>query len=530
MMPCSANDDDAPVQHTPPRGASLSYKAVRGVAWTTIGTAVERAASVVGQIVLAYLLIPDQFGWWGVVASVLTLAGSFQTSGMKEVLVHRSARFARWANASMWLSGAIGLGWSLALVAAAWPLATIYGGDGGFWPIFWASIAASPTPLLQGLIVTPRASLSIEHRFRALAETFVWSSLAQHAATITLAALGLGVLAFAIAYPIGALVKLVLMLRASSIHLRAGPQFSRWKYLLGDTGLVWGYSAGKWLRNQGDVLIIGVFVDAAALGVYVFARNMSRQVMMLVTQQVAGVLQPVLAAIQSEPERQRRAFLRAARLLAYIGMPFSLATGAIMWPGTPLLLQTDKWGGLPPVLTVMSVGVALRLLTESSVSLQFATGRFKEQFWFSVWTSALFVSAVGAGARLGDIMGASLGFVAFCVIAGPAQIYDAIRDIGGTWSDVVRCEFKPLLLAAVSIMPWIPVVQSIPGSGRAHEAGMTALLSAVAACSYLAASMLVRSPELPDLIARAHEQAPKRFRPILSLLSGPIVRAAGRGG
>jgi CobQ-like glutamine amidotransferase family enzyme len=73
-------------------------------------------------------------------------------------------------------------------------------------------------------------------------------------------------------------------------------------------------------------------------------------------------------------------------------------------------------------------------------------------------------------------------------------------------------------------------VQSIPGAGRAHEAAMTGLLTAAAAATYFALSLLIRSPELPDLIARAQEQAPKRLRPMISMLSGPIVRAAGRGG
>ena len=62
------------------------------------------------------------------------------------------------------------------------------------------------------------------------------------------------------------------------------------------------------------------------------AANRSNQVLQLLTLNLASVLFPVLSKLAAEPERQVGAFLRAARVLALVGIPICLAEAVLARP------------------------------------------------------------------------------------------------------------------------------------------------------------------------------------------------------
>jgi PST family polysaccharide transporter len=246
---------------------------------------------------------------------------------------------------------------------------------------------------------------------------------------------------------------------------------------------------------------------------------MSRQMVQLFTQQVASVIAPIMAGMRSDAPRALAAFLRASRLLAFIGVPVTLGIAAVVWVGMPLVLSPEKWGDLPPVLAVMCLGISMRVLTESSVALVFAVGRFREQQRFSVVSSVLFCVCVLVGAWLGGPLGAAVGFAVFCTFAGPAQVHLSIASLGGTWSQAMATIFVPVGAALASILPWVVIA----GRVRAHDAVLVAGVIVLSGLSYLMLARLRRATELRELVERVGEQAPARFRPTVRRLGALVA-------
>lgn len=509
-----------------PRAPSLTHTAARGVAWTSAVTLLERIAALVTQFLLAALLSLETWGAWGIITSIALFFSGFASTGVREVLIHRSASFRLWCGPALWFAGAWGLLLSALTAAAALPVSFMVNEDYRAETVLGILVVA-PTPLMMSIFSVPRAKMAIEHRFKEAALIYALPGIGQLLLTLILAFAGMRIMAFAIPYTLAMLARVVIMLWIAKVPLTARPRIRSWKYFVPDAARVWVETTAVWMRSQGDVLIVGLFADQASVGLYTFARNMSRQMVSLFTQQVASVMQPMLVTLRETPARLLAAFMRATRLLAFLGVPMTLGIAAVMWPAMPLILDENKWAELPLVLTLMTVGIALRVLTESAVSLKFALGRFRQQQRFSIVSSIFFGAAVGVGAWLDGALGASAGFAVFCAGAGPLQFLTAIQPVGGGWKHTYQAVLQPALLATAAIAPWVVLAEWLGHQSQPAQALMATMVIAGSALTYFVLAMALRLPELRELAERLREQSPTRFRPLVARLTQPMMVRGG---
>jgi len=557
-------------------GPSLTKTAAGGVAWTSAVSLVERIAAFGIQFLLAALLSLETWGAWGIITAVVLFFTGFASTGVREVLIHRSSSYRVWSGPALWFATWWGLMLSLMTAAAAYPVSLMVNPEFAT-ETYLGLLVVAPTPLMQSMFSVPRAKLAIDHRFKEAALIYAVPGIGQLILTLVLAWVGLRIMAFTVPYTLAMLVRTVLMMRATRVWFSGRPRVSRWKYFTGDARRVWVESAAVWMRGQADVLIVMAFATQAEVGLYTFARNMSRQMVTLFTQQVAGVIQPILVTMQNEPARLLKAYMRSSRLLAFMGVPMTIGIAAVMWPGTPLVMDEGKWSELPLVLTAMSIGIALRVLTESAVSLKFALGRFRQQQVFSIVSSAFFCLCIGMGAWLGGVLGASIGFAVFCAGAGPLQFLTAVQPVGGGWKETIQAVVMPVLWSLIAIAPWTVLSEQIDYGGYIWQAIEVAIVEScshltyplqadvmpvywtmvaitpwtvfsvlagtgvhiwqalevamVVSCSaltYLLLAITMRMPELAEFIERVRDQSPVRFRPLVDRLTAPMMVRGGR--
>jgi PST family polysaccharide transporter len=479
---------------------------------------------MVGQILLAALLVPELFGQWALIQATVMLVSGFGITGVREVLIHRAESFRLWSGPALWFSAVWGAALSLGLAAGAWPLAELLADGQDVPAVCLGLLVVSPAPCLQALIAVPRAKLMMDLRFGRAGLAYTIPGLIQVVLTVLMAWAGAGLFAFTLPFVLAIAVRTVMIFAWSGIPRIGRPHVRRWRYFTGDAGRVWWETTAVWVRNQADVVLLAPFVDPMGIGLYFSARNMSRQAIALMTLQVSGVLQPILASLRHDPPRLLAAYMRACRLLAFAGVPMTLGIAALMWPGTPLLLDRDLWADLPLPLACMCLGIALRILTESAVSMKFALGLFKQQQRFSIYSSVLFILLITLGAAAGQVNGASLGYLAFCLITGPGQFFTSVKPVGGGWPQTIRAVFLPVLLSLAAIGPWLLIAAPDAGDARWILVLKSVVLVVGAAVSYVALAVLLRLPELAELLDRVREQAPARLRPLAARLSAPLTR------
>lgn len=439
----------------PNRG--LGDRTARGFSWVLAQTLTTKMAGTLGQIPLAWLLAREDFGLIGLAYTVTALTDLLQRIGLREILIHRRSQYRRWANAAFWMSLASGLGASVILFAVA-PLASLIYDSPKMTGLLWVLALATPVTALTNV---PEAKLQSQMRFRLLAGLGAGTNVSRIVLTILFAWLGFGAYSFAIPRPIVAAGRFAVGWWAARPRVRWQLQVRRWRYLVPDSAKLFVANLFMTLTAQGDYIILGVFHDKTIVGLYFFAYNLSIQTLSLFTQNFSRVLFPALSTLQDDPERQTRAFLRASRLLALMGVPACLLQAALADPGIRALFQ-EKWYDSIAVLQILSVGMAFRVISSSSASLIQAQGRFTTKLVTNIAYGCVFMLIVTVAAQVGEQVSVAIGVASYNIVVGLVHMYVAIRTTGGRWRDIWGVFAAPLSVGVVAVGSAVVVADLLP--------------------------------------------------------------------
>lgn len=433
---------------------TLGGRTVVGVFWLLLQMLGSKGVTVIGQIVLAWLLSKEDFGLIALVLTVASFAGVAQQIGVRQVLIQKGGAFSRWANAGFWLSLTAGLIGALCMLAIAPLAAAVYKEQRLIVPICILAIAVP----LESLWVVPSAQLSRNLRFDLLAKCGLFNTLSTTALTVLLASCGFGVFSFVIPRPIVASVQAAILWHFAPVSIRRTLNFGCWRFMLRDALLLMGVSLFTLLLLQGDYLLLGLTASTAAVGVYYFAYSLSSQTLQLVSATLGTALFPALATLQADPARQMKSCIKACRVLALFGIPACFIQAAV---GEPVirLLFADKWSQAVPIFQVLSIGMSMTVAGTAATSFMQAQGRFRLYLNWTVICALFFMLHVAVGVMFRDVFAVSVAVAVFYLIFGPLGLYTAIRPAGGKWRDVASVYLVPLFLATLATLVAIGTVK-----------------------------------------------------------------------
>jgi O-antigen/teichoic acid export membrane protein len=490
--PASATPDPAPVGPT-----DLGRVAVRGAAWMAGQTVGTRLVTLAGQLVLAWLLEPRHFGLISLAYTVTSFANLIQLGGVRSVLLHRHRRFDRWAGPAFWLTLALGLTAGLGILAAA-PLAAWMYGSPRLIPLLAVLALVSP---MDAMTTVPIARLQGQMRFRLLATLPLAVVTLNMAMTVALAAAGFGAMSFVLPQPITGATSLAAWWTLSGSPRPGRPRVRLSMMLLPKSVQALAGRALMTLTRQGDYFVLGLLTDPATVGVYYFAFSLSTQGYMLLTGNVTSVLTPALVSLHGNRKRQVAACLNTARVVALVGIPLCLIQAAAAEPAVRILFA-DKWLACVPVLQVLSLGMALRLVGDVGVSLFEAHGRFGSLMWINLVYAAVFLSAaLACGAAFG-MMGVAFAVAGLSGLLGPIRLYLAVKPGGGRAAEVTKVFATPLALAAGAVGPAYATAQLLPAS-RGYDWLRLVVIVAVALAIYTPLAMRFDRASVAELKRRA---------------------------
>ncbi len=380
------------LDYAPPPTPSLGDKTARGLVWLMLQTIILKLISSGGQIVLAWLLMPADFGLVTMAYTVTAFIGVFQQTGLKDILIHRHGSYRRWANSAFWMSLYTGIIAGVLEMGTAPMAAGIYHTHRIVGLI---AVLALTAPLTQ-LSVVPMAKLSIDLRFRTSAQIGIWTSVGSIVLSILFAFMHFGAYSFVLPRPIIAAAQAIYLWRATMPPIRWTPQWRRWKFLIRDSTANLAWFLCLTIIGQGDFVTLGRTTSEQVLGIYAFAFNLSLQAQILFTLNLWGVLAPALSKLQDDIVRQTGAFLRAARILALVSIPFTLLQAGLSDAGIHAVFK-PKWYPAIPVLQALSMGMAFAVVGAPGGSLLQAQGRFVTLMKTTAWLAGVFVVLVISG-------------------------------------------------------------------------------------------------------------------------------------
>jgi teichuronic acid exporter len=186
---------------------SLRKKAEQGVLWSAVDAGAARLAQFVIGVILARLLLPEQFGLLGMLAIFMAVAQAFVSSGFGVALVQKKEVTPADASSVFYLNVAAGLVLAgLLCLAAPW-IASFYG-----QPILSPlTRALSLVLVISSFGVVQGAMLTRNIAFKTQAKVSVVSVLGSGVIGVAMAYRGYGVWSLVVQQICGALFRVVLL-------------------------------------------------------------------------------------------------------------------------------------------------------------------------------------------------------------------------------------------------------------------------------------------------------------------------------
>lgn len=367
----------------------------RSIAWASFGAVTRQGATFLGTLVLARLLIPEDYGVAAVALAITIFASILTDFGIGPAIVHRSELTRSFVASAFWLNALSGLVLTSCVVLAAEPLADLYGR-----PELADLMRLASLNSLLSLAVIPLALLQRRRAFRRIAVVEVSAACVGVLAAISCAVAGFGAASLVAGPLVTTLVASVLSIASAPIPTSAPTRedmHAIWQF---SWGLVAFSSTNYWSRNA-DNLLLGL-VDTASLGLY----SRAYQLMMLPVEQVPTVLQrvllPSLAEVQHDPPGMGRRWLRTIHMSWAVGLPLSVGA-AVTAPALIPTLLGPGWSGAAPLLTILSLSVPPQLIARTAGAVFQATGQTARQFRVGLVSTLVVIGCIAAGLPWGAI-------------------------------------------------------------------------------------------------------------------------------
>jgi O-antigen/teichoic acid export membrane protein len=433
---------------------SLTRSSVFGVAWLLMQNAGGRAIGLLGQLVLAGLLHPADFGVVALAYSVATVIGTLASFGIDDVLLSRVRKIKLWVRYAPLLNLALAMAGAAVTLAAA-PAATA---------IYANSLVGSLIAILAlgvpftALSAVPSVILQSQFRFRFLAIYSTLELAAVQIATIALALANFGAYSFVIPFPLAAAAKAIIFWRVTNTKLAWKIRPWVWKHLLSAGFAVFGQRLFLEVRNNADRIVLGLLASDAVVGLYFFAARLAVVPTYTLIASLGRVLLPALAHLRSDPVRQLAATLRASRLMALVVLPLAMLQSVLAAPLLHLLFG-EKWMGSVPPLQILSIGLAFDVVPCVAGMLTSANGKFRFQLAWTALPLPFFLVLIICGGWLGSATGLAFGVAIFYVLFAVAYTYSALRSFGCSIGAVLQIYIIPLGCSLLAIGPPAALLQ-----------------------------------------------------------------------
>lgn len=486
--------------------AGVGKLVAAGGFWLLLQTLGTKAVSFIGQLVLAGLLSPSDFGKIGMAYTVTAFVSLLINPGVDLILVRRGKRFHLWSTPAFYFSLLTALAGCLIILVAA-PIAARFYGVPELRGLL--AVLAFATPL-GSLILIPTAKLRAEMRFRAIAAVNLVQILLQTLLTLTFAATGFGIYSFVLPVPIVYLVIAAILWIIAEPKIRFTRPLQYWKYLIGDSSYIFGTSLLATLVGQIDYIILGAMYDDVVLGPYFFAFNIATQSIRLTAGSLQLVLMSGLARMSSFSAQQTQAALKATKAISLCGMPLCFIQAVV---AGPLLhaLYGDKWNAAIPLVQLLSVGMAFDVMSWPAGSLLQSRGQFRFLFFWSSGFVPIFIGSVLLGAFFGKALGVAVAVCAYYTLLSPLLVVCVFRSSGIPGRDVLTLFVRPICVGALSAGATIGVIYltSLAGAHPAVQCGLS-LIIGVAAMTI--AARFIMPASFHEILARLmHILAPAKL-------------------
>jgi PST family polysaccharide transporter len=416
----------------------LSGAMRHGLKWSFINMAVGRAASILSGIVLARILVPDDYGVFAPALALVNILFGLNDLGLLLALVRWKGDLREAARTAQTIAMAFsGLLYAGCFLLAPWFARTMGSPDS-------AAVlrVLALTVFIDGITTVAHGLLVRDFRQDRFAKAEFAGMPVGIGLSIGLAAAGAGVWSLAIGQLVANVVSGAMLLRAAPFHVGLGFSWSVARPMLTYGLPLAGTSLVEYSLLNADYLIVSRALDPAAVGIYLLAYNVSNWPLSIITDAVRRVSIAGFARMEHEAESLSRGFSRAFSALMTTAFPILVAMGAFAFP-LVTLLYGDQWTESASVLELLIVLSGARMAIGFIFDLLVGVGRTRTTLLLKCAWLVVLVVALEIGVRTNGLRGvAAAHAIVSCAVALPLFLWAAARA-GADLADVARRLWRP---------------------------------------------------------------------------------------
>lgn len=422
--------------------SNIRAKMARGAVWMVLFKMLERSLGLISTLILARLLVPEDFGLVAMATSLIALLELFAMFGMDTALIQRPEATREHFNSAWTLNVIAGASIATMMLVLAWPAALFYHEPRVIPVICTLAVGA----LVQGCenvgVVNFRKDMRFDREFRFL--------------------LGKKLIAFAIVVPLAftlrnywALVLGIMLGRVCGAALSYAVHPFRPRLQLTAVGDLMHIS--KWLliqnlisflRERSCDFVVGRIAGPASLGIFSVSAEISA---MPGTELVAPINRAVLPGyvkLANDLPALRREYLSVMGMIALIAVP-AVAGFAVCAPFMVLLLLGAKWVQAALLIQVLAFYGIVNVLQSNAYSAFLAISRPQVFVKINgIHVAIMLPLLIGLTHRYG-LPGAAWAYVCAAAAILPVNFLFITRYLGLRPAEFIAHLWRPLVGAAL---------------------------------------------------------------------------------
>jgi PST family polysaccharide transporter len=410
----------------------LKRKTARGALVSTGAQAATFVLRTASLMVLARLLLKEDFGLVNMVTAFTGFLGLLMDAGLSMATVQRASITRAQTSTLFWINLAVG-GLLALLVAVTAPILAVFYGDPR---LFWVTVAVGTSFVFNGAAAQHRAILQRSMRFPVLAMIDVTSLVVSIAAGIGMAVAGHGYWAL-VAMMISQPAVSVLGVWLATGWIPGMPQRrSGIRSMLVYGGAVTLNNLIVYLAFNVDKVLIGRFWGAEALGVY----GRAYQLINLPTESlhwtIGSVAFPALSRVQDDPARLRNYFLKGYSLFLSLVLPITMGC-ALFADDIILVLLGPNWREAAGIFRLLAPTILAFAFANPFYWLMLASGRAGRSLRIALVMTPVLILSYALGLNHGP-QGVAVGFSTTMLLATVPVLLWAKHGTLITMRDILR--------------------------------------------------------------------------------------------
>lgn len=433
------HSDDRPANPGPTADTvSVDRKMAKGAVWMVLARGVDRSIGFASTIILARLLLPEDFGLVAMATAIMALLELFTSFGFDVALIRNSAATRKHYDTAWTFNVLFGFLIAVALLLVAGPASEFYDEPRLHPLISFLALGSA----IQGFENIGVVSFRKDLRFRSDFNLTLLKKVCGFAITVPLAYF----LRNYWVLVIGSLATRVMGVALTYLVHEYRPRFS-----LAARGELFHF--GKWLvlsnaaylaGTRSADFIIGKLAGAHQLGVF----NISYETSNLPTSDLIAPINraifPGYARKAHDLDLLRRSYLEVIGLIALIAVPAGMGIAAVAQLLVPLLLGA-KWIEAAPVMTILAFYGVFLALKSNNHYVYLAMGQPRLATVLGLIQMALLMPLAIVGSLRHGAIGAAIGYLCAQAVFTPFSVGLLRHVLRLRMFDLVRVLYRPMI-------------------------------------------------------------------------------------